>query len=345
MKFHHPLFLAMLVLQAWSPSKANAQSEASFKIAFGSCSEEKNPDQMWGEILLQKPNLWMWIGDNIYGDSHNMDTLRAGYNRQKGHPDYQKMMKAFPIIGTWDDHDYGVNDGGKFYSKKKESKEELLNFLDVPADAEVRKHEGVYQSFVYGKGKQKIKIILLDQRTFRDTLISSGGKNNRYVENKEGDVLGEAQWTWLEKELRKSDASLHIIASSYQFLSNEHEFEKWGNLPKARQRMLDLLVKLRPTNTIFVSGDRHIAEISKLKLPGLDYPLYDFTSSGLTHTWRDVRPEKNSLRVGELIIQKNYGLINVEWKKKGPVVTMQARGKGNIVFAEEVVDFGSLTGF
>lgn len=322
-------------------SQPKGQTPNVFKIAFGSCSEEKDPNQMWGEVLEQKPDLWMWIGDNIYGDSHNMDTLKAGYNRQKSHPDYQKMIKTFPIIGTWDDHDYGTNDGGKLFSKKKESKEQLLNFLDVPSDAQVRKHEGVYQSFVFGKEKQKIKIILLDQRTFRDTLIQvrENGKNKN-MENPEGDILGETQWAWLENELKKSDAKLHIIASSYQFLANDHAFEKWGNFPKARQRMLDLLVKIKPSNTLFVSGDRHIAEISKLPLQGLDYPLYDFTSSGLTHTWSEPWAENNSLRVGELVIQKNYGLIQVEWKKQGPLVTLQAKGKGNKVYAEQVIDFG-----
>lgn len=294
---------------------------------------------MWAEVLRQKPDLWMWIGDNVYADTHDMDSMQLFYTMQKNHPDYQKMMQAFPIIGTWDDHDYGTNDGGKYFSKKKESKEQLLEFLDIPAGAEVRKHEGVYQSFVYGSGKQKIKIILLDTRNFRDTLGRSKEKGKRYVVNEEGDILGEEQWTWLEKELKSSDAQLHIIASSIQFLANEHIFEKWGNFPKARLRMLDLISKVKPVNAFFVSGDRHMAEISKLNLTGLDYPLYDFTSSGLTHTWSTPWEEKNSLRVGELVIQKNYGLINIEWKKKGPVVTIQARGKDNTVFEEEVIDF------
>ncbi len=339
-----PLFRFLIVLMTGLIpgfiSSSVAQHQNSFKIAFGSCSEQKDPDQMWSEVLNQKPNLWIWIGDNVYGDTHNMDSLQACYAVQKNHPDYKRMIQSFPIIGTWDDHDYGVNDGGRFFSKKRESKEKMLAFLDVPTDAEVRKHDGIYQSFFYGTGKEKIKIILLDQRSFRDTLARSKEKGKRYEINPEGDILGDAQWAWLEKELKNSDARLHIIASSYQFLSNEHGFEKWGNFPKARQRMLDLLVKLKPANTFFVSGDRHIAEISKLNLPGLPYPLYDFTSSGLTHTWSEVWVENNSLRVGELVIQKNYGLITVEWKKKGPVVTLQARGKNSAMFLEEKIDFG-----
>ena len=82
-----------------------------------------------------------------------------------------------------------------------------------------------------------------------------------------------------------------------------------------------------------------IAEFSKIQLSGLSYPLYDFTSSGLTHTWSEVWDEKNELRVGKIIIEKNYGLISIEWKKKKPVITLQVLGKDNTVFAEERIDF------
>ena len=294
---------------------------------------------MWSEVINEKPNLWMWIGDNVYADTHNMDTLRRDYNTQKNHPDYQQLLKAMPVIGTWDDHDYCVNDGGKFFSKKDQSKEEMMRFLDIPTDAEVRKHQGVYQSYEYGKGKKKVKIILLDTRYFRDTLEKSTEKGKRYVVNPTGDILGEAQWTWLEKELKNSKASIHIIASSIQFLSNDHSFEKWGNFPTARKRMFDLLVKIKPANALFVSGDRHIAEFSKLDLPGLNYPLYDFTSSGLTHTWSEVWEEGNKLRVGDLIIKKNYGIILIDWTKTGLVVTLQAKGDDNVLYKEEKIMF------
>ena len=332
------LLLAFLLTMLGQPL-AFARQKNIFKIAFGSCSQQRDPDQMWADVIRQKPNLWMWVGDNVYADTHNMDSLRAYYAVQKKHPGYRQMLQSFPIIGIWDDHDYGMNDGGKFFSMKKGSKEQLLDFLDVPKNAEVRTHEGVYQSFLFEEGR--IKIILLDTRYFRDTLFLSKEKGKKYTMNPEGDVLGEDQWAWLEKELKNSKASLNIIASSIQFLANEHIYEKWGNFPKARQRMLDLLARIKPTNTLFVSGDRHMAEISKMNLKGLSYPLYDFTSSGLTHTWSKPWIENNSLRVGGLVIQKNYGLINVEWKEKGPVVTFQARGKNNMVYAEELIDFGN----
>ena len=311
------------------------------RIAFGSCSEEDTKEQMWADIVAQKPELWIWLGDNVYADTHDMSVLRGQYEKQKSNPDYQQLMKTCPIIGTWDDHDYGINDSGKYYSKKKDSKEELLRFLNVPAEAPVRHHEGVYSSYTYGEKKQKVKVILLDTRYFRDTVYRSTVPGKRYDINKTGDLLGEEQWKWLENELKTSDAAVNIIGSSIQFISNDHGYEKWGNFPVSRERFIKLLSTIKPKNTFIISGDRHIAEVSKMKVPGLSYELYDFTSSGLTHTWSDLtmRKELNQNRVGDLIIQKTFGLLEIDWTGKQPKVNLQIRGYKNALYEKQVIAF------
>ncbi|HQQ98903.1 MAG TPA: alkaline phosphatase D family protein [Cyclobacteriaceae bacterium] len=319
---------------------AHAQTSTSLtRIAFGSCSRDELK-QMWPDVVAQKPQLWIWGGDNIYGDSHDANVLRKKYDAQKREPGYQMLLKTCPVIGTWDDHDYGVNDGGKYFSKKEESKAELLRFLDVPASDPVRSHPGVYTSYTYGTGKQKIKVLLLDTRAFRDTLVSSATKGKRYDPNPTGDVLGEAQWKWLEQELKYSDAAIHLIVSSIQFLSAEHGFECWGNFPIARQRMIDLIRATKPNLTLILSGDRHIAEFSKMSIPDLPYPLYDFTSSGLTHTVsKEVRDfaEPNPYRVGKRVAEKNFGLLIIDWSGKRPRVTMEIRGENNARWEAPIV--------
>jgi alkaline phosphatase D len=297
------------------------------RIGFGSCSMQDSV-QMWSKVVEQKPQLWIWLGDNIYGDSHDRYVLRAKYDLQKKNEDYQRLLRICPVVGTWDDHDYGQNDGGKYFSKKQESKEEMLRFLDVKPDDPVRKHEGVYASYVYGKGTQKIKVLLLDTRAFRDTLVRSKTPGKRYEINEDGDILGEAQWAWLESELTNSDAAINIIGSSIQFIANDHGYEKWGNFPKARQRLVNLLATTNANIPIIISGDRHMAEISKMEIPGLTTPVYDFTSSGLTHTWpAGAVVEKNQYRTGNLVMQKNFGMILIDWGGKVPVVTFEIHGR------------------
>lgn len=296
---------------------------------------------MWSDIAAQKPDLLILSGDNIYADTHDMKKMKEEYDLQKYSETYQSLIKNVPVIGIWDDHDYGVNDGGKNFSGKDESKALMLDFLDVPKSNEVWKHKGAYNSYTYGSGSRKIKVILLDGRYFRDTLMADTLTSARYLPNKTGDILGEAQWKWLENELATSDAAINILVSGIQIVAKEHDFEKWANFPTSRQRLLDMLVKLKPKGTFILSGDRHIAEISKMDLPGLPYPLYDLTSSGLTHTWEKEWPESNKYRVGQLVIKKNYGLLNINWSKEAPTVTFEAKGHNDSTFLTHTFSLNS----
>lgn len=304
-------------------------------IAFGSCSDQKRPQPLWDDILQQKPQVWIWLGDNIYGDSESMDTLQAKYNRQKSNPDYQKLRQATSVIGVWDDHDYGVNDGGKEYPRRKESQQLMLDFLDVGAKSPLRKQEGAYSVHTYGKKGQRVKVILLDGRYFRDPLKKEGRDN---VPDPSGDLLGEAQWKWLEQELTHSDAEVHIIGCGIQFLPEEHPYEKWGNFPTSRKRLLDLLSRTKPKGALLISGDRHIAEVSKVAVAGLGYDLYDITSSGLTHVSKP-HEEPNKHRVGNMVAQLNYGLITINWDNKPLSATVKIKGDQDATYLTQEIPF------
>ncbi|WP_080054268.1 alkaline phosphatase D family protein [Spirosoma aerolatum] len=304
-------------------------------IAFGSCSDQKRPKPLWDDIVAQKPDLWIWLGDNIYGDSENMDTLRAKYAIQKANPGYQQLRQTSTIIGVWDDHDYGVNDGGKEYPMRKQSQQVMLDFLDVPTDSPLRMQEGGYSSHVYGPKGQRVKVILLDARYFRDPLKKENKKN---VPDPTGDMLGETQWQWLENELTNSDADVHIIGSGVQVLPEEHVYEKWANFTTARKRLLDLLSKTKPKGAFFISGDRHMAEVSKVNVPGLSYDIYDITSSGLTHVSAP-HEEPNRHRIGNMVTELNYGLITINWASKPLTATVRINGDNRATYLTQEMKF------
>ena len=156
---------------------------------------------MWPEINAESPDLFVWTGDVIYGDTSDMNVLKQKYDIQKNRPEYQKLISNVPVLGIWDDHDYGVNDGGKHFKQKRESKEVFLDFLDYPIDHPVRAHEGMYHNEIIGEGENTINLIFLDTRYFRDTLAADTLTGHRYLINPDGDILGNAQWNWLEEVL------------------------------------------------------------------------------------------------------------------------------------------------
>ena len=273
-------------------------------IAFGSCNRQDESQAYWETIAVNHPDAWIWLGDNIYADTDDAAVMAKQYARQLAAPEYAAFREQVgTVYGTWDDHDYGRNDGGAAWPFKEEAKKLMLDFLSVPASAEVRQREGVYQAYTIGN----VRVILLDTRYFRDELRPPVRDGDRYGPNPEGDILGEAQWAWLRDELQDSDAAAHVIGSSIQVLPTDHGFEKWDLFPDARRRLLDLLAETRPALPILISGDRHLAEIMRDTVG--DYAVYEVTSSGLTHSYRGA-DEPNDKRVGKLVTGENFGLLH-----------------------------------
>lgn len=295
---------------------SNAQKSI-HKIAFGSCGHQLGEQFIWNNIVAENPDLWIWLGDNIYGDTEDMNVLRKKYQQLGDNQNYQYLKENVPVIATWDDHDYGVNDGGKEYPMRKESQQVFLEFFEEPSNSPRWTREGVYTSYNYGYGDSLVKVILLDCRYHRD------------ARDTDGDVLGEEQWKWLENEFRNSESKVVLVGTGYQFVSDQHPFETWGHFPSERERMLELIKETGVKGVIFISGDRHFAELSKLERDDMPYPIYDFTSSGLTHA-NNVMIEKNVYRVSRYL-RRNFGTFVFDWKNQ--TVTLQAHKlSGKVAF-------------
>ena len=131
------LFLSLLLIGCTTPPTDT-------RIAFGSCGHETDPQPILSLAASYKPDLFIFLGDNIYGDTDNMDTLRAKYQRLAAKPEYQQLDSATRILATWDDHDFGRNDAGKYYPFKEESKALFLEHFNEPANSARRQHPGSY---------------------------------------------------------------------------------------------------------------------------------------------------------------------------------------------------------
>ncbi|RLD20017.1 MAG: alkaline phosphatase family protein [Bacteroidetes bacterium] len=305
-------------------------------IAFGSCNRIDLPQPLWDDIIANNPDLWIWMGDIIYGDSEDMSVLAAKYDALSANSGYKSLLNQCPVIGIWDDHDYGKNNAGKEYGPKDASKALLFDFLGVPDDDPSRARKGAYQSYVLGDSGKKVKFLLLDARYFRDEDEKEDGA---YILNTTGTVLGEEQWAWLADELTDPDISLFVLVSGIQILPTQHRYEKWSNFPNERQRLIDLIVEKQPKAAFFLTGDRHIGEISVLDVPGLSYPLVDITSSGLTHAYTGNKVETNDLRHGGLVNHLNFGVMHLDWSQDAPKVRVEVRGDQDTLYQAIDIEF------
>ena len=296
------------------------------RIAFGSCARESKPQPFWEVIVDEKPDLFIWTGDNIYGDTEDMEILNKKYGQLGDKPGYQLLKETCPILSTWDDHDYGLNDAGKEYSQRRQSAEIFLDFFEVPLDSPRRKHAGIYGVETFGPIGKQVQVIMLDTRYFRDALNKVGRRKNQgpYApsKNAKATVLGEAQWAWLENVLRKP-AALRVVVTSIQLVSSEHGWETWGNFPNERKRFLKLLADTKANGVICISGDRHMAELSCDKSAA--YPLFEMTSSGLSSSGGGNPAEPNAHRFMPMYQKPNFGWLEIDWSQQDPELAIMAR--------------------
>ena len=333
------LFFMLVIMTSCNEKKSEIKStnetdsssaSADFTIVFASCNDQDREQPLWQPILENKPDLFIWGGDNIYADTSDMLKMESDYFKVRSHPNYARLAQSTTVIGTWDDHDYGLNDAGVEWEHKEAAQELFLDFLDVPDDDPLRVQKGIYYARKYATSKGAIKVILLDTRYFRDSLRKSKKEGWRYEAwngNDGGSVLGDVQWNWLENELKDESAQYTIIVSSIQFLADEHGWEKWGNHPAEVRKMNETLKKAKSKNILIVSGDRHLAEFSVNKEAELQYDLVDFTTSGLTHTYPDSPDTPNRYRVGRVVKDLNFGVLKFDMD--GQKVHFEVRGIDN----------------
>jgi alkaline phosphatase D len=321
------LFSSILVLPALA-QQSNADKLQMIakldRLAFGSCNKQFSSQSIWKDLLLQAPDLFIWGGDNIYADTKQAHVIRDAYRQQNEVEDYKFFKALTPIIGTWDDHDYGDNDADGKYSIKTVSRLLALDFLEEPLFSPRRLREGIYTSYDFGEEGQKIKIILLDNRYFMKL-------------EKEAPLLGRAQWAWLEKEIATSEASLHLVVSGLSVLSPENpSSEEWGDFKTERARLKRVL-QSKPIPYLYLAGDKHFSSIFSKE------GELEFLSSGMTHNTRlPLRPWVR-MKYPNPVFENNYGMIDFDWDRSQPILTLSIRSSLGINLREKKVRWKNRT--
>jgi alkaline phosphatase D len=305
-------------LGAWT-SPVPAQDAAPLtRVAFGSCAHQAKPQPIWDAVLDYRPELFIFAGDNVYGDvaSAAMTELTEAYAKAAAIEGYAKVRATVPVLTTWDDHDYGQNDAGGDFAHKAAAKRLFLDFWQVPQHDPRRTREGIYRAQTFGPAGMRVQVVLLDTRSFRSPLRSTSepdvpGKGP-YLPDADPakTMLGAAQWAWLRDQLLQP-AELRLIVSSVQVLAGDHGWESWGNLPLEQAKLLDLIAETGAGGVILLSGDRHVGALYQRRA-GAPYALYEITSSGINMTYAASR-EPGPLRLGAVYGAPNFGTVDIDW--------------------------------
>lgn len=315
-------FLIILILPSVLSAQTNADRVRNLKeinrLAFGSCNNQNHEQPLWRDLLRLKPDIWVWGGDNIYADWGKSDSVRRAYEKQNAQPDYARFKSLTPMVGTWDDHDYGLNGAGGDLNFKKESQRLHLDFFDVEDDSPRRSHEGIYTSYDFGID-HKIKIIILDNRYFKGL-------------DQKTPLLGGAQWLWLEEELKNSHADLHFFVTGLSVFSPTLPYsEEWWHFPVEVNRMLGLLNAYKVKAPIFLTGDKHFSTIFKY------WRQLEFLSSGMTHSVPRSLSWYLRRKYPRTYFGTSYGVIDINWNGTNPELTLFIRNGSRDIHKTKVV--------
>ncbi|KAL4506711.1 hypothetical protein ABPG72_000282 [Tetrahymena utriculariae] len=369
------LFQVLFTLQAFGQEVIPTKDKNQIKFAFGSCNKftPEQQSEIFDKIALQNPDSFAWLGDAAYIDIRKYihywepdpseESIKRKFDNVVQDQHYKKLLQTnAKIIGVWDDHDYNMNDGGKDFEGKYIIQRLYLDFLNEPSDSPRRSNQqGIYVSYYLGEEK-RVKVILLGElfifylqrfQIFQFSLLTNYQTDVRFNRDHRRDpnptdMLGEAQWKWLEQELSDKSVLLYLVASGTQVIPDDRFFqEQWYN--PSRQRLLQL-IRDKKAPVVLLSGDIHQAELMEMPCSDqyLGYSLREITSSGLSFTNTEmtsifplfkyivqlgVPPTFSSHQI-DRYLERNYGMVNIEWNNTDIMSsTVQLHIYGNITLA------------
>ena len=311
-------------------------------IGFGSCIDQNYSQPIWTSIKDKNVDTFMFLGDNVYGDhpSGKLDKLKESYSSQSHK--LPKWLKNKKVVSIWDDHDYGINDGGGDFKNKRESQKIFLDFWDIP-DSDIRhSRDGLYFNELINIDGFKINLVVLDTRFFRSKL-SSNKSPYTPTNNLDTTILGDVQWSWFE-EVLEQESDLILVLSSIQVLATEHVFEKWDLFPHERSRIIKLLDSTQ-TKSLIISGDRHKGGLYKkeslveLTSSSLNKPI---TAARISKTLKYIPKsikvqliETDKLLTTDIYNYENFGLIKINTQSKEVEVSLNDIN-GDQIFSSKI---------
>ncbi|MBD2842380.1 alkaline phosphatase D family protein [Erythrobacter rubeus] len=333
------------------PNAGIAPETVITRLAFGSCNHQSRSQHMWAQIAATNPELFLFIGDNNYGDQGwdgdaALTTLRQAYQTQAQTPELTAFRSQIPMMITWDDHDFGFNDGGASFTYRDWSETIFETFWG--ASDEVKSRPGIYESRTFGTDGRLTQVIMLDTRFFRSDLAMMEYTPERpplgpYVPSEDAakTMLGGAQWEWLEQELAKP-ADLRVIVSSIQVITDAHNYESWEALPLERAKLYELLAAREDSGMVLLSGDRHAGGIYSDTPEAADgEQIWELTSSSLNYSFssteRNTAREPDPKRLTDFISEENFGLVEIDWDAR--TFTTSLRGSEGEVRVTRTISF------
>ena len=283
---------------------------------FDSTGKERGygtPTGIFDAIADRKPDAMVWLGDNTYlreGDVGSRAGIFKRYAHTRAWPGSQRLFATVPNYAIWDDHDYGPNDADYTYALKHDARDAFMAYWPNPSYG-IEPHQGITSTFDVAD----VQVFLMDDRWYRTPNARTDIPRR---------ILGEQQLQWLIDALASSKATFKVVAIGGQVLSDNMKREGFAWSPEERDTLIAAVTRLKISGVMFISGDVHFAELSKLDRPST-YPIYELTSSPLSSGVNSSEIYRTNSRhvEGTKYIGHNFGLITAQGNRGDRSLTLR----------------------
>jgi alkaline phosphatase D len=242
------------------------------------------------------------------------------YTHTRSLPELQRLLTSTHHYATWDDHDYGPNDSDRSYWGKEWTLEAFKDFWANP-NYVLGESGGITGTYFW----QDCQFFIMDDRWYRAAQHASA------------DYYGSAQLTWLIDALRYSKAPFKFVCTGGQVVSNAAVYENYAIFAKERQMLLDSIDKYNIKGVVFLSGDRHHSEISRMETADGDV-IYDITSSALTSSTSAHPDEPNTHRIpGSMQGVRNFAVLSVSGPRTDRTCEIKFKDANGVVLYEHTL--------
>jgi alkaline phosphatase D len=307
-----------------------------FTVAAGSCvyiNEEEydrsgkpygQGSTIFSAIALDSPDVMLWLGDNTYlrpADVQSEYGIARRYGHTRADKNMQLLLASCASYAITDDHDFGPNNSGGFYPYRSWIKNVFDLFWPNPISG--AHHERDLTSYFHYNG---IDFFLLDNRSWREEPCDSCS------------LLSKSQVDWLIQNLKFSRSPFKMVAVGGQVLNTVARYENHARYAEEREYLISRIQEERIEVVIFLTGDRHMTELSRLELEnGIE--IYDLTISPLTSAPNRVSMnEENANRMkGTFVNVNNYALLNFSGTESERILNISIHNsKGEIQWKKEL---------
>lgn len=288
---------------------------AGYTVIAASCNRNATTFGVGDNIEAANPAMVVHLGDTNYRDTNSTDqaVYRSNYDAFVGITKVQNVVRKYPFVYLWSDHDFCGNASNAASTGKAAVRAAYKQYW--PHYALRDQAAGIDQGpFQVGR----VWWVPLDTRSYRDhwTVLTDATRT----------MLGAAQKQWLKDFCLAHPDEPKVLMMDGPWVGPAWEDDHWGAYRTERAELVDFFAANRIRNLAVLAGDSHsVASDDGRNSPG-GIPVFQAGPYDQASSQRGGPYQNGPFPASGTAVVQQYGRVDVE-DPGGDQLTLTFRGR------------------